>query len=200
MKMLDAIPLSPGAFYVLDRGYLDFTRLIRLEETGAFFVVRNKRHVRFRVTESRICPKASGVRCDQTIQLTTKWSRSVYSKPLLFFKWIKQHLRIRNFYGRSENAVRCQVWTAICSYLLVAIARKELKLEQSLYQTLQIVSVSAFEQVTLADLFARSDPVVAIDPQANFKTCLTLNWTLLRMERVLTLGGARTSEPLRLCA
>jgi hypothetical protein len=208
MKMLDEIPLQTGAFYVLDRAYLDFTRLIRLEKAGAFFVVRNKRHVRFRVIESRPCSKGSGVRCDQTIQLTTKWSRSVYRTSLrrvsfhdhdqnrffvfltnnfllgsevicdlykrrwqveLFFKWIKQHLRIRNFYGRSENAIRCQIWTAICSYLLVAIARKELKLEQSLYQTLQIVSVSAFEQVILAELFARSSTPVLIDTQQTFK-------------------------------
>ena len=204
MKMLDEIPLQTGAFYVLDRAYLDFTRLIRLEKAGAFFVVRNKRHVRFRVIQSRPCPKGSGVRCDQTIELTTRWSRSVYSASLrrvcfhdhaqhrvfvfltnnfkvgsevicdlykrrwqveLFFKWIKQHLRIRNFYGRSENAIRCQVWTAICSYLLVAIARRELRLEQSLYQTLQIISVSAFEQVTLGELFDRSSPPLPIDPQ-----------------------------------
>lgn len=208
MKMLDEIPLQAGAFYVLDRGYLDFTRLIRLEKAGAFFVVRNKCNVRFRVTQSRVSSKCSGVRCDQTIQLTSQWSRSVYRASLrriafydreqkrgfvfltnnfslgpevicdlykrrwqveLFFKWIKQHLRIRNFYGRSENAIRCQVWTAICSYLLIAIARKELKLEQSLYQTLQIISVSAFEQVTLADLFARSDATTLTDPQQSFK-------------------------------
>ena len=206
-KMLDKLPLSPGAFYVLDRAYLDFTRLIRLEDSGAFFVVRNKRHVRFRVIESRPCPKGSGVRCDQTIRLTSQWSRSVYRKSLrrvsfhdqgrnrffvfltnnftlgpelicdlykrrwqveLFFKWIKQHLRIRNFYGRSENAIYCQVWTAICSYLLVAIVRKELKLEQSLYQALQIVSVSAFEQVTLDELFVRSNAAEAVDPQQTF--------------------------------
>jgi hypothetical protein len=139
MKMLDQIPLAAGAFYVLDRAYLDFTRLIRLERAGAFFVVRNKCHVRFRVTQSRPVAKATGLRCDQTIGLKTKWSRSVYGQPLrrvrfrdverrrslifltnnfhlepevicelyqrrwqveLFFKWIKQHLRIRNFYGR----------------------------------------------------------------------------------------------------
>jgi len=208
LKMLDAIPLQAGAFYVLDRAYLDFTRLIRLEKSGAFFVVRNKRHVRFRVIQSRTCPRDSGVGSDQTIQLTTRWSRSVYSTPLrrvsfqdpdqnrrfvfltnnfvlgpevicalykrrwqveLFFKWIKQHLRIRNFYGRSENAIRCQVWTAICSYLLVAIARKQLNLGQSLYQTLQIVSVSAFEQVSLAQLFARSNSTAAVDPQQYFQ-------------------------------
>lgn len=82
MKMLDEIPLQAGAFYVLDRAYLDFTRLIRLEQTGAFFVVRNKRHVRFRVLAARACPKGSGIGCDQTIQLTTRWSRAAYGKAL----------------------------------------------------------------------------------------------------------------------
>lgn len=207
MKMLDKIPLQAGAFYVLDRGYLDFTRLIRLERRGAFFVVRNKRNVRFQVLQSRACPKDSGVRSDETVKLTSQWSAEVYKTSLrridfydqaqdrsftfltnnfvlgsdvicdlykrrwqveLFFKWIKQHLRIRNFFGRSENAVRCQIWTAICSYLLVAIARKELDLEHSLYQTLQIVSVSAFEQVPLAELFARSNPSPFADPQQSF--------------------------------
>lgn len=207
MKMLDKIPLQAGAFYVLDRGYLDFTRLIRLERGGTFFVVRNKRNVRFQVIQSRGCPKDSGVRSDETVKLTSQWSAEVYETSLrridfydqaqdrsftfltnnfdlgsdvicdlykrrwqveLFFKWIKQHLRIRNFFGRSENAVRCQIWTAVCSYLLVAIARKELNLEHSLYQTLQIVSVSAFEQVALAELFARSNPSSFADPQQSF--------------------------------
>ena len=208
MKMLDKIPVQAGAFYVLDRGYLDFTRLIRLERRGAFFVVRNKRNVRFQVIQSRACPKDSGVRADETVKLTSQWSAKVYETSLrrinfydqthdrsftfvtnnfvlgsevicdlykrrwqveLFFKWIKQHLRIRNFFGRSENAVRCQVWTAICSYLLVAIARKELDLKHSLYQTLQIVSVSAFEQVALAELFARETPAINTDSQQTLR-------------------------------
>jgi IS4 transposase len=209
MKMLDQIPLAAGAFYVLDRAYLDFTRLIRLEQAGAFFVIRNKRHVRFRVTQSRPVAKATGLRCDQTIVLTTPWSRSVYRQPLrrvhfrdaerqrslifltnnfqlepevicdlyqrrwqveLFFKWIKQHLRLRNFYGRSENAIRCQIWAAIGAYLLVAIARKEHGLEQSLYQVLQIVSVSALEQVTLTELFVRTTP-----PPPDLQQCFELS-------------------------
>lgn len=202
MKMLDQIPLAAGAFHVLDRAYLDFTRLIRLEQAGAFFVIRNKCHVRFRVTQSRPVVKATGLRCDQTVVLTTRHSRRAYRPPLrrvhfrdterkrslifltnnfklepevicdlyrrrwqveLFFKWIKQHLRIRNFYGRSENAIRCQVWAAICSYLLVAIAKKEHHLEQSLYQMLQVVSLSALEQVALTELFA---PPPAINPDS----------------------------------
>jgi len=206
MKMLDQIPLWAGAFYVLDRAYLDFTRLRRLEQAGAFFVVRNKRHVRFRVLACRAVAKATGLRCDQTVRLTSTRSGHVYSQPLrrvhyrdveqnrslefltnnfalpapvicqlyqrrwqveLFFKWVKQHLRIRHFYGRSENALRCQIWTAIGAYLLVAIAKKQLHLEQSLYHMLQIVSVSAFEQVSLHELFTRPQSNAIAEAQQN---------------------------------
>jgi hypothetical protein len=195
MKTLDQIPVQAGAFYVMDRGYLDFRRLIRLENQGAWFVVRNKRHVRFRVTESRIVDKQSGLRCDQTIRLVTPWSLRAYAQKLrrirfrdaeqdrsfvfltnnfevepevicdlykhrwqveLFFKWVKQHLRIRNFFGRSRNAIHCQVWTAICAYLLVAIAKKEHGIDKSLHEMLQIVSVSAFEEIPLKELFSNS--------------------------------------------
>jgi hypothetical protein len=195
LKLLDEIPLEVGAFYVMDRGYLDFTRLVRLQEKGAFFVVRNKQHVRFSVCQSRPVNKTTGLRCDQTIALVTTWSKKHYPHRLrrisfrdaqqdlwlvfltnnfsvepqvitelykrrweveLFFKWIKQHLRIRNFYGRSRNAIHCQIWSAICTYLLVAIAKQELGLEKSLYEILQILSVSAFEQVPLQKLLAKS--------------------------------------------
>jgi hypothetical protein len=192
-KMMDQVPVEAGAFYVVDRGYLDFTRLIRWHRAGAFFVVRNKRHVRLRVLASRAVDKSGGLRCDQTVRLCSQWSREVYPEPLrrvryrdpveqrslvfltnhfdlapevvcelyrrrweieLFFKWMKQHLRIRQFYGRSENAIRCQIWAAICSYLLVALARKELGLERSLYEMLQILSVSAFEETPIHTLFS----------------------------------------------
>jgi hypothetical protein len=193
MKMLDQIPITPGAYYVMDRIYLDFKRLFRLHQGRSFFVVRNKHHVRYRVTSSRPVKESLGLRCDQTIKLTSRWSRRSFPEPLrririydaqnkitlvlltnqfdlpaaiigelyrkrwqveLFFKWIKQHLRIRNFYGRSENAVRSQIWSAICAYLLVAIAKKQLKVEKTLNEILQIVSVSMFEQVTIEQLFA----------------------------------------------
>jgi hypothetical protein len=195
-KALGWIPIQPGAFYVLDRGYLDFSRLAPLHAAGAFFVVRSKCHVRFRVTASRPVDKATGLRCDQTIVLTTRWSRRHVDFPLrrvrlrdaerqltlvlltndftlpaaqiaelyrrrwqveLFFRWIKGHLRLRHFLGRSPNAVRSQVWAAICAYLLVFIARQRLGARQSLYEMLQIVSVSAFEQVPLAELLAEAD-------------------------------------------
>jgi Transposase DDE domain/Domain of unknown function (DUF4372) len=193
MKILDRIPVLLGAYYVMDRGYLDFIRLYRLHQAGGFFVVRNKHHVKFRVTASRPVDKTNGLRCDQTIELISPWSRKSYPIPLrrirlydaenqvtlvlltnqfdvaasviaelyrkrwqveLFFKWIKQHLRIRSFYGRSENAVRVQIWSAICSYLMVAIVRRQLNLQKSLNEILQIVSVNIFEQTPLAEVLA----------------------------------------------
>jgi hypothetical protein len=192
-KMLAEIPVEKGAFYVLDRGYLDFRGLARVQTGGAFFVVRSKCHLRLRVVNSQPVDKSLGLRCDQTVKLVTGWSRRRFTGPLrrvriydanykrslvfltnhfelpaitvaelyrrrwqveLFFKWIKQHLRLRAFLGRSQNAVRLQVWTAICSYLLVAIAKKEFGLPQSLHQILQVISVSVFEPVPLPELFA----------------------------------------------
>jgi hypothetical protein len=193
MKILDRIPLTPGAYYVMDRGYLDFVRLFRLHHGGSFFVVRNKHHIKFRVLVSRRVDKSTGLRCDQTIRLTSNWSVKSFPEPLtkirvydaenqvvlvlltnqfdlpavviaelyrkrwqveLFFKWIKQHLRIRSFYGRSQNAVRCQIWSAICAYLMVAIAKKTNNIQKSLNEILQIVSVNIFEQVPMAQLLA----------------------------------------------
>jgi transposase len=192
-KILDQIPAVCGAYYVLDRGYLDFIRLFRLAQAGAYFVVRNKHQIRFRVLHSARVDKTTGLRCDQTIRLTSPWSLKSYPQPLrrigfyeaehqthftfltnqfdvpawvitqlyrqrwqveLFFKWIKQHLRLRHFYGRSENAVRCQLWSAIGAYLLVAIVKKRLNLRKNLNEILQIVSVNIFEQVPLEELLA----------------------------------------------
>jgi len=202
MKMLDRIPILVGAHYIMDRGYLDFPRLFALEQADAFFVVRSKHHVRFRVIESRPVDKAAGLRCDQTVRLTSRWSQAAYPKQLrrvrfynaehqitlvlltnnfeldagaiaelyrnrwqveLFFKWIKQHLRLRGFYGRSQNAVRCQIWSAICAYLMVAIMKKELGIQKSLYEILQIVSVNAFEQVPLHELLTDASPSVQVN-------------------------------------
>ena len=193
MKMLDNIPVMPGAYYVMDRGYLDFIRLRQLHQAGGFFVVRNKQHVKFRVTASRPVDKSTGLRCDQTIRLTGHSSRRTYPHLLrrirvydpqnqvalvlltnqfdlpalviaelyrqrwrveLFFKWIKQHLRLRSFFGRSENAVRCQIWSAICAYLLVAIVKRQLEIRKTLNEILQIVSVNIFEQTPLTELLA----------------------------------------------
>lgn len=194
MKALDHIPAIPGGHYIMDRGYLDFSRLSKLHHAGAFFVVRNKRLVAFRVKTSRPVDKSTGLRCDQTIRLTGYCGAKKYTQPLrrirvhdsetkvklvllsnqfelpalviaelyrkrwqveLFFKWIKQHLRLRAFYGRSENAVRTQVWSAICAYLMVAIVKKQLEIRKSLNEILQIVSVSIFEQLPLAELLTK---------------------------------------------
>lgn len=193
VKMLDEIPIEPGAFYIMDRAYLDFRRLNRLHQAGAKFVVRSKRHVRFYVAQSSPVDKSSGLRCDQRIRINSEDSKSLYPSCLrrirfrdleehrslvfltndfdlppliicelykrrwqveLFFKWIKQHLRIRNFFGHTVNAIQCQIWTAICAYLLVAIAKKRLQLNKSLYEILQIVSISAIEQLPLAELLS----------------------------------------------
>jgi hypothetical protein len=203
MKILDRIPVVPGAYYVMDRGYLDFIRLFRIQSDAAYFVVRNKHHVRFRVVCSRPVNKSEGLRADQTIRLTSNWSIKSYPEPLrkiriydaekkltlvlltnqfdlpagviaelyrkrwqveLFFKWIKQHLRVRSFYGRSENAVRCQIWSAISAYLMVAIIKKQLKIEKTLNEILQIVSVSIFEQTPLDQLLAIALPVQNQNP------------------------------------
>jgi hypothetical protein len=193
VKMLDQIPVYTGAYYVMDRAYMDFCRLLALQKAGAKFVVRSKRSINCRVTESRAVDKSSGLRCDQTVRLRSSWSEYKYRLPLrrivlrdlqedrrlvfltndfelsalticelykrrwqveLFFKWIKQHLRIRNFFGRSINAIQSQIWTALCTYLLVAIAKKQFRTDKSLYEVLQIISVSALEQIPLSELLA----------------------------------------------
>jgi hypothetical protein len=209
-KALALLPLEPGACYVMDRGYLDFPRLARWQQAGAYFVVRSFVNVRFRVVESRPVDRRAGLRCDQLIRLTTFRSRRAYPQVLrrlrvydeehqqrlvlltnqltlpsatisllyrkrwqveLFFKWIKQHLKLRVFLGRSENAVRCQVWAAVCAYLLVVLLRQELKLTQTLHQILQTLSISPFEQTPVAELLAESALGI---PEANHPNQLIL--------------------------
>jgi len=194
VKMLDELPVEPGCFYVLDRGYLDFSRLRRVAQQKGFFVVRSRRLLGFALRQSRAVDKSATLRCDQIIELTNPHSRRSHPEPLrrvrvwdeerkkslvlltnhfeipaqtvaelykrrwqieLFFKWIKQHLRIRGFFGTTPNAVQCQIWSAICTYLLVAILKKELKLTQSLHEILQILSLHPFEQHPVSELLAR---------------------------------------------
>ena len=189
VKVLDILPIEPGAFYVMDRGYLDFTRLYKMHQTGAFFVTRAKRGMDARRVYSAKVDRASGLVCDQTIALNGFYVSKDYPEHLrrirfkdpqtgktlifltnntalaplviaalyksrwqveLFFKWIKQHLRIKCFFGTSENAVKTQIWCAICTYLLIAIVKKELHLNASLYTLLQILSVSVFEKTQLS--------------------------------------------------
>jgi len=185
VKALDLLVLEPGAFYVMDRGYIDFARLYVFQANMAFFVTRAKKNLQFRCRTKRTVDKLTGLRCDQTIRLTGVKTAAEYPVPLrrikyvdpdtgkrlvfltnnfvlealtiaqlykcrwqveLFFKWIKQHLRIKAFYGTSENAVKTQIWIAISAYVLVAIVKKELKLDRSLNEILQILSLGLFEK------------------------------------------------------
>ena len=188
VRMLDEVIPEPGAFYVMDRGYIDFERLYVFTLCSAFFVVRTKKNVLLRRRYSREVDKSTGVSSDHTVILTSTKSARVYPDVLrrvtytdpdtnkrfrfltnnlvlpaltiariyksrwqveLFFKWIKQHLRIKAFYGLSENAVKTQIRIAVSVYLLVAIVRKRLGLEASLYQILQILSLSLFEKTPI---------------------------------------------------
>lgn len=192
VNLLDQLLLEPGAFYLLDRGYLDFARLYRLTQAGAFFVTRTKANTQFYRRRSHPVHKPSGMRSDQTIVLTGPRSSRLYPVPLrrvhyfdaeknlrlifltnnfllpaliiaqlyrarwqveLFFRWIKQHLRIKAFYGTSQNAVKTQVWVALSTYLLVAILKKRLGLDLSLYKILQILSISLFEKTPVLEGF-----------------------------------------------
>ena len=186
--MLDDIVPEPGAFYVMDRGYIDFERLFEFNLSSAFFVTRTKTNILLQRRYSRPIDKSTGVRSDHTVVLTTVNSIEMYPDALrrvkyldvetrqryefltnnfdlpaltialiyrsrwqveLFLKWIKQHLRIKAFYGTSENAVKTQIWIAVCIYVLVAIVRKRLGLEASLYQILQIFSLTLFEKIPI---------------------------------------------------
>jgi Domain of unknown function (DUF4372)/Transposase DDE domain len=201
VNILDEIMPQPGAFYVMDRGYIDFQRLFVLTLSAAFFVVRTKSNVLLQRRYSHAVDKSTGVRSDQTVILTSFESALAYPDALqcvsyydaesdrrlkfltnnfalpaltitqiykcrwqveLFFKWIKQHLRIKAFYGVSENAVKTQIWIAVSVYVLVAILRKRLELDASLYQILQILSVSLFEKTPILCALQ------AIDADANF--------------------------------
>ena len=193
VNLLDDIPIEPGSIYVMDRGYLDFSRLARFTQAGAFFVIRAKSNLHSYVSASRPVDRTTGLRCDQSIRLRGFYSRQGYPGVLrrirylepeherslvfltnhfalpafkiteiykarwqieLFFRWIKQHLRIRSFMGTSDNAVRIQIWSAISTYLLVAILKKTHRLAPSLHEILQVLSVTPFEKVPVAELFA----------------------------------------------
>ncbi len=203
---LDRIDIEAGAYYVMDRGYLDFERLYRFTLSSAFFVTRTKKNVLLQRRYSHPVDKSTGVSSDQTVILTSLESASVYPDPLrrvsyrdpetgkrlrfltnnftlpaltiaqiykqrwqveLFFKWIKQHLRIKAFFGTSENAVKTQIWIAISVYVLVAIVRKRLALEATLYQILQILSVVPFEKTPLLQALQASDSQSNLDEISN---------------------------------
>jgi hypothetical protein len=200
VNFLDQLQIEPGAFYIMDRGYLDFARLYRFTTHAAFFVTRPRGNFRFKRIASAPVDKSSGVRCDQTIALVSFYPRKGYPQQLrrigfydveqrrrivfitnnfelpartiadlyrlrwqieLFFKWIKQHLRVKAFYGTSDNAVKTQIWIAVCVYLTTLIARKRLGLEIELHTMMQILSVSIFEKTPAKTLFSRNPEEIA---------------------------------------
>ena len=195
--ILDQLIFEPGAFYIIDRGYLDFDRLYAIHHASAFYVIRAKSNFRFKRLYSRPVDKSIGVQSDQIIVLEGFYSHKAYPDKLrriryfdveqnkrlvfltnnftlpalsiaelfrcrwqieLFFKWIKQHLRIKAFYGTTENAVKTQIWIAIAVYVLVAIIKRQLHLDLSLYTILQILSVTLFEKTTILEAFSIIQP------------------------------------------
>jgi len=196
VNLLDQIPVEPGAFYIIDRGYNDFAKLYRINKQLGYFVVRAKKNLSFNRIYSNKANRLTGVVCDQTINFKGFYSQRDYPSKLrriklfdsekqksivlltnnlelpaetigelyinrwkieLFFKWIKQHLRIKAFYGTSENAVKTQIWIAVCTYVIVAILKKKLKIEQNLYNILQVLSISLFEKMPLNTMFSKND-------------------------------------------
>lgn len=206
VNALDLLSLEPGAFYVMDRGYVDFERLYLFTQTAAFFVTRAKSNIKHNRLYSHPVDRNTGLICDQTIVLTGPTSRKAYPEKLrrikfndaetgktlvfltnnftlppltiaqlyrcrwqveLFFKWIKQNLRIKTFYGTSENAVKAQIWIAVSVYVLVAIMKKQLRLPESLYTILQILSVTAFERTPVYQLITERGCKKASTPPCN---------------------------------
>ena len=191
VRVLDQLVPEAGAYYVMDRGFLDFARLYRFQQAGSFFVIRSRANTQAQRRYSHPVDRSTGLICDQTIVLTGSYTPDHYQAPLrrirfkdpetgkvltfltnnftlpaltvaqlyrcrwqveLFFKWIKQHLRIKAFFGTSENAVKTQIWIAVSVYVLVAIIKKRLTLPGSLYQTLQILSITLFEKTPVNQL------------------------------------------------
>jgi Domain of unknown function (DUF4372)/Transposase DDE domain len=191
---LDILLPEPGSIYIVDRGYLDFERLYRLQQALAFFIIRSRKDFRFHRLVSQPVDKRTGLRCDQTIRLKSFYPAKFYPDPLrriryhdaetekslvfltnhfllptltiaqlykcrwqveLFFKWVKQHLRIKKFYGLSPNAVKTQIWIAISVYVLLATLRKQMRLDLSLYTISQILSLTLFEKMPLLQAFSQ---------------------------------------------
>lgn len=207
INALDLLVIEPGAFYVMDRGYLDFARLHVLQEAGAYFVIRARNGLAFVRHSSQPVDRSTGLRCDQIGRLKSFYPRKAYPETLrvvrfydqeqdrhfcfltnhlrlaalsvcqiykmrwqveLFFKWIKQHLRIKRFYGTTINAVKTQIWIAVCAYVLIAILKKELGLPQSLHSILQNLSVGLFEKVPLSELLTKAEPENQSDQSDNW--------------------------------
>ena len=205
VNILDQLLPEAGAFYIMDRGFLDFERLYRFHQAGSFFVTRAKSNLKVQRRYSHPVDRSTGLLCDQTVVLTGFYSHKGFEAPLrrirfkdpetdktlifltnnftlpaltitelyrcrwqveLFFKWIKQHLRIKAFFGTSENAVKSQIWIAVSVYVLVAIVKKRLQLPASLYEILQILSLTMFERMPLDQLLAQA---VTDDIESHFR-------------------------------
>jgi hypothetical protein len=198
VNILDILIPEPGSFYIMDRGYTDFEKLYRFNQSKAFFIIRAKNNLKAVRIYSHVIDTLTGLRSDQTIRLKNYYVSKDYPEYLrrvrffdsehskyyvfltnnfslpaltvaqaykqrwqieLFFKWIKQHLRIKAFFGTSQNAVKTQIWIAISIYVLIAIVKKRLKLEYNLYTFLQILSVTIFEKIELARLGTDNDNI-----------------------------------------
>ena len=212
VNVLDLLIPEPGAFYIMDRGYIDFERLYRLHEAGSFFVTRAKSNLKAQRRYSHPVDRSTGLICDQTVALTGFYSRQDFDTPLrrikfrdpktskrlvfltnnfalpaitiadlyrcrwqveLFFKWIKQHLRIKVFFGTSENAVKTQIWIAVSVYVLATIVKKRLNLSASIYEMLQILSLTMLERIPLDQLLNKTvtDDIQALSAnQLNLRT------------------------------
>ena len=196
VNILDVLIPEPGSYYIMDRGYIDYKRLYRLNKELSYFIVRAKKNLKFKRLYSNKVDKCTGLRCDQVVKLTGFYQKKDYPEVIrrikffdaeneksfvfltnnfeipaitvallyknrwkieLFFKWIKQHLKIKSFYGTSFNAVKTQVWISISVYVMIAIIKKTLKIEMSLYKILQILSVSVFEKVSILQLLTKSN-------------------------------------------
>jgi hypothetical protein len=198
VNVLDELTLEPGAYYIMDRGFVDFARLHRFTSAASFFVIRSKDNLDYRAAESRPADRARGLRADQTTKLRGRLTRKRYPAPLrrvsfvdresgsesgealvfltnnftlaastiaklyrarwqveLFFKWVKQYLRIKTFFGTSPNAVKTQIWIAVCAYVLVAIAKREFNLEPPMGEILQVLSLTLFEKTPVFQAFSR---------------------------------------------
>ncbi|HEY1686055.1 MAG TPA: IS4 family transposase [Tepidisphaeraceae bacterium] len=200
VNAIDDLTLEPGAYYIMDRGFVDFARLHRFTLAQSFFVIRAKNNLDFRVSESRHVNRQRGLRADQTIRLRGPLSHRLYPQPLrrisfvdpasgnalvflsnnftlaastiaklyksrwqveLFFKWIKQYLRIKSFFGTSANAVKTQIWIATSAYVLVMIARKELELKRPMGEILQVLSLMLFEKTPIFQVFSQPSDILA---------------------------------------
>jgi len=202
VNILDELPLEAGAYYLMDRGFVDFARLYRFTQQQAFFITRARKHMDYRVRESRPVNTDMGLRADQSVRLAGPLSRQRYPELLrrvsfvdlktgshyvflsnnftlaasticrlykcrwqveLFFKWIKGYLRIKSFFGTTPNAVKTQVWIAMCVYLIVAILKKQLRLQLNMGEMLQILSVTLFEKTPILQVFSHEVPKIAQD-------------------------------------